>query len=397
MVGAATIEHSWIPRRSAARSKMRLDSIRYVQFEGQPQEWRLDELTLGPVNLLVGRNASGKSHSINVVLGLAKLLAAEIKPTLLAGKYEASFTHDEVPYRYRLEYDESGVIEEHLSIRNDTRLSRRREGGMIFAEKEGKDIDLLPPPTELAAARRDHVQHSFLEPLYQWGSSLYHYAFGTPLGKNALGILSSEPQPVNLKDSDQVIGIFRKGRKELGEPFVAVIKQDMRAMGYDITDVGIAPPISMRIQTTLGEPVCLYVQEGDLKARTDQNDMSQGMFRALSTLIQIDYLLLALRPSCILIDDVGEGLDFERSCALIEVLMHKASAGPQLVMTTNDRFVMNKVPLEMWTILQRHGGRSAVFNYTNSKAQFEEFKFTGLSNFDFFASEYLNPPSNPRE
>lgn len=57
---------------------------------------------------------------------------------------------------------------------------------------------------------------------------------------------------------------------------------------------------------------------------------------------------------CIVIDDIGERLDYERSCALIELLMSKATTQQvQLIMTTNDRFVMNKVPLEAWTVLHR--------------------------------------------
>ena len=86
-----------------------------------------------------------------------------------------------------------------------------------------------------------------------------------------------------------------------------------------------------------------------------------------------------------------EGLDFDRSCALIELVMRKVKeSSVQLIMATNDRFVMNKVPLETWTLVRRKGGRSEVFNYQNSKKQFDEFKFTGLNNFDFFATNFLS-------
>lgn len=42
------------------------------------------------------------------------------------------------------------------------------------------------------------------------------------------------------------------------------------------------------------------------------------MYRALAVIIHLNYLLLAKKTSCILIDDIGEGLDFERSTALSE-------------------------------------------------------------------------------
>ena len=55
---------------------------------------------------------------------------------------------------------------------------------------------------------------------------------------------------------------------------------------------------------------------------------------------------------------------------------------------------MNAVPLEDWAVLHRKGGICKVYNYNNSREAFEEFKFTGLSNFDFFATNFLG--SEPR-
>jgi hypothetical protein len=55
-------------------------------------------------------------------------------------------------------------------------------------------------------------------------------------------------------------------------------------------------------------------------------------------------------------------------------------------MSTNDRFVMNNVPLEYWSIMQRYPNESKIYNYRNSRKQFEDFELTGLSNFDFLTS-----------
>jgi len=114
------------------------------------------------------------------------------------------------------------------------------------------------------------------------------------------------------------------------------------------------------------------------------------MFAALSIIIQINYRIRSMTPSCLLIDDIGEGLDYERSCELIDLLIEKAkSHSIQLLMTTNDRFVMNRVPLELWTVLNRTGSSVKAYNIHNSAKLFEKFRFTGLSNFDFLATDYL--------
>ena len=66
----------------------------------------------------------------------------------------------------------------------------------------------------------------------------------------------------------------------------------------------------------------------------------------------------------------------------------------QIVISSNDRFVMNAIPLEDWTVLRRTKGVVQSYNYTRNTALFDEFKKTGLSNFDFLAMDFTNPDSD---
>ena len=51
--------------------------------------------------------------------------------------------------------------------------------------------------------------------------------------------------------------------------------------------------------------------------------------------------------SAIALDDIGEGLDFDRASRLVALLIQKAKRfNFQLIMTTNDSFIMNGVPIE---------------------------------------------------
>lgn len=103
----------------------------------------------------------------------------------------------------------------------------------------------------------------------------------------------------------------------------------------------------------------------------------------------LNYSIFADLPSCILIDDIGEGVDYTRSTALIELLISKVEGTQmQLIMSTNDQFVMDAVPLKYWLVIKRSTGKAKIYNYLNNKKLFDSFKFTGLSNFDFFSSNY---------
>ncbi len=50
---------------------MRLKSLTYAEYEGRPLEWLLDDLTLGAINLIVGKNAAGKTRTLNVIGALS--------------------------------------------------------------------------------------------------------------------------------------------------------------------------------------------------------------------------------------------------------------------------------------------------------------------------------------
>jgi len=269
---------------------MKLESVKYSQFKNKPNEWDLDPLILGHINLIVGKNATGKTKALNMINNLAGLLRGEIKPAFTSAHFDAHFENKLKKSRYIVSIEEGKVIEEKFFNEEGTELLTRGSDGVgqIFAQKLDKFMEFQTPPSELALnARRDNIQHPYFEPLYQWASSVYHYAFG-------------------------------------------------------------------------------------------------------SQHIQLNFPILELKPSCILIDDIGVGLDYERSSALVELLMSKIEASQiQLIMTTNDYFVMNKVPLEKWSILHKEGSRCKVFNKKNAQEQFEEFKFTGLNNFNFFSTDYL--------
>lgn len=376
---------------------MRLETLDYKEFPNDAREWKLSGLCLGKVNLLVGKNASGKTRTLNVIQGLAGLLASETKLVFSSGDYDVTFDNDGKMLRYVLRYTDSKVHCEELAYDGKTVLSRGRNGvGKILMEEKDELVAFQAPENELAAVvRRDNIQHKFLEPLNVWGKSVFHNSFGRQ-PQNEIALAPAKDQ---RRDTDKfgfgVIQTLESGDTKYGARFRDAIKADMHRIGYDLNDIGLRPPETFRFPAApLGALVLLYVREKGLRCEVEQHQMSDGMFHALSLIIYFNYFELTRMPSCILIDDIGEGLDHERCLCLIHLLMDKAErTSVQLVMTSNDRFVMNSVPLEAWSVLQRRGGRVRVLNYANSKQRFDEFKLTGLNNFDFFATDFVGAES----
>jgi hypothetical protein len=373
---------------------MFLKSLEYSQFMGKPNSWCLEQFLLGKINLIVGKNATGKTMVLNVIKSASSLLTGEQKLVFNSGNYKMVFDKNGQAIEYILCYENQAIYKEELKVEGKVLLDRGIDGkGRIFAQQLNSFMEFQAPVNELVSvSRRDSVQHPFFEDLYQWGKTTYHYYFGTHLGKNVLAIFvkDKEKEGLDLKNTNNVVSFLRKGLIKYQETFANSIKKDMEAIGYIIEDISVAPPKSIKIQGGVGiPPEGIFVKEKDIPGGTDQHEMSQGMFRALSLIIQITLAQLETVPSCILIDDVGEGLDFDRASRLIKLLIEKANnSAIQLVMSSNDRFVMNNVPLEYWGVVQRIGQTCKIFNYSNSKKLFDEFAFTGLANFDFLTTEF---------
>ena len=372
---------------------MQLNSIKYSEFAGEPQEWILENLSIGSKTLLVGKNSTGKSRTLSVIHALAGILSGLQKATRSA-KCESNFEHNGNLYKYEFECKDGQVTLERLFINGQVKLNRYEGGvGEIFAEqltqelKIEKELKFQTPPSDFAVvSRRDTIQHGFLEPLHAWGESVRCYHFGLGLGKTNFAIFQPCAPKVNDRDENAVVGLFKAGLDEFGKVFVNNIKEDMEKVGYEISEVSVGSQFIFQYAPNVpSATVGLSVREKGLDGITDQTSMSAGMYRVLALLIHVNYLALKSNVSCILIDDIGEGLDFERSCQIIHLLRHKAEHSRlQIVMSTNDRFVMDEVPLEEWAVLQRYGSKVRVRNIENSRQAFVDFKFTGLSNFSFF-------------
>jgi hypothetical protein len=373
---------------------MRLTSIEYSEYVGQPNEWRLEKTALRDINLIVGKNASGKTRTLNVIAGIGRVLSNRQKPSFTSGTWKCWFDDFVDTYSYEVDVKDQNVISEQF-IKNETEtlLTRGADGaGKIFSTKENKLIDFQTPTTDLAAVnRRDSIQHQFFDKLFDWGTSVFSYLFGSSMGKDRLAIILPFPIEVDPYNSDFVIAIFRDGQRKFRDEFVDAIKSDMAELGYSIEAIETVSPKMFQMAVPNG-PIGISVKEADLLSPTDQNEMSSGMFRSLSIIIQFNYIKMSSKAGCVIVDDIGEGLDFDRSCQLIDLLTKK-SGNVQLILSTNDRFVMNRVPLERWIILRRHGHIVSSFNHDNSKDKFEEFRFTGLNNFDFFAMNFIDENS----
>jgi energy-coupling factor transporter ATP-binding protein EcfA2 len=374
---------------------MRLHSVQYTEFSDRPYAWVLDEFTLIDTNLVVGRNAVGKSRLLRLIHGLARLIDGSLMTT--AGAHKAVFKDPKrkrPDLTYQLEVFEGKVKSEKLSLGGELKFDRDGTGrGSIWFSKEGAFIDIQVPPTSLAvAARRDAIQHPFFEVLHEWASSVRLCDFtAQKAGDAAVVDKNVKWEMLRQPTFDNLQALFKVGKERFGRDLVSPVVSNMRKLGYELTDVGIMPLTGVVSPIpTAQTPEVLYVREVGIEKSLQQAEISSGMFRALALLIRLQLIQLEKKPACVLIDDIGEGLDFERAKDLIAIVIGMAQSGhSQYVMATNDRFVMNNVPLDYWCVIDREGGHVRTYTPRNSPATFNDFQELGFNNFDFFAKGFF--------
>ena len=123
--------------------------------------------------------------------------------------------------------------------------------------------------------------------------------------------------------------------------FKEMVLEDMKGIGYDLLDFGIMH-FSERFNQADQDRYAVYTTEAGLEKQVTQRDMSQGMFRAFSVLVQLNYYILCGHKGFVIIDDIGEGLDFSRAKLLVALLIRKAGDAGNSADHVHQRFVYHE-------------------------------------------------------
>jgi AAA15 family ATPase/GTPase len=360
---------------------MYLSKAHYSESEKEERYWEIKNINLGKFNLIVGQNATGKTRLMNLISNFAKIITKRLK---IDGNFEFEFSNsetDQMIYKYTLQIKNRIVQHEEIISRQGQLLLKRNFGnGEIFSETEKKLIMFNPPDDEITLnVRRDRKEYPFLEELINWAENFHGYSF-SGISTQILGI-SLGPKEL-LERLENIPYLLDEAIKDY--QLKSRIVRDFNFIGYPVEKIGVEKLDVENIKMA-------SIKERDLNCTTAQFNMSQGMYRALSIIVILESLLATKKQGTIAIDDLGEGLDFERSSKLMQLIQDKIKDSQlQIIITSNDRFLINKATLKSINFLKRNGHIVTAFNYANSKDTFEEFLLTGLNNFDFLSGGILN-------
>ncbi len=358
---------------------MKLTNLTYLD-----PYWELSNLKLSNLNLIVAKNATGKSRTLLTIDLLIKMITQK-KNLNWGSKWTIDFLNHQnqkITFEFATKYQDGGIVTaEKISIDGGQVLFRHHKQGDVVLKNfvTQKNDTIYPPNNKLTLhVNRDVRKYPYLEDISNWAEQCYGFKFGNISPYSKL----NEQEYDLLTAVEDIPNLFRALKKES----ITKIITDFNSLGYDVIEINAQDKIEYSI---------LYVKEKQLNKALPHYKLSQGMFRTLAILVYVEYLISRKKPAMITIDDFCEGLDYDRARKLGSLIFEKCeNTDIQLVVTSNDSFLMDTIDIKYWNILQRNGKVITCLNQQNSPNLFKKFRMTGLSNFDLFSSDFLLQTQN---
>ena len=361
-----------------------LEKINYSEdyYDNRLKEqtkWGLEGLELTKFCMITGLNSAGKSRTCNVIKNTFRKIATSMKPPQL-GKTDMVFkTTDGKTYQFVLnveqdkKYDQV-ITEEKLCELNKENQKILFDRKIIFDSKPKKYFDYSPPDDSLTFhARRDKVSYPYLEKIIN-DSTKFHFLDV----ENGKAFIFSQfkqkifPNEVNISYFPLLYNNFVTTEQK------KIILDEIKSLGFPIADI--------KVQTILVDgkemPLIFFREKG--VGTYDIANASAGMKKVI---FLITCLNLVDKGTCILIDNLGDGLDFKRSIEIVTILEEKAS-DKQIIVCTNNEILLNQTDIRNWNILHRDGSNVKAYNYKNSKERLIRFADSGLSNYEYFMDQH---------
>lgn len=328
--------------------------------------WSLDGLSLNRLNLVVGMNAVGKSRTVAAIGRVVRFIRGE-KDASPEDFCCTLLLENGRKLEYSFEVSGGNIQAEILRKDEIVLIRRERYSARMYGDT------VSPPSNKLVIqVRRDTKLYPEIEEIIQWAEHTSVFIFSNiTTSPNSLSpyAISTEPLlPV-------MFGKISVAQREMMLSY-------MRNLGYQIDRID-------EYERDNGSKTLLIFETG-IDAPMSPFDLSNGMFRVFCVLLYMIYSSTLANARCLIIDDMGEGLDYMRSTSLGKIMFEYCKKNNvQLIVTSNDSFLMDTIDLDYWNILRRRGMQVQSLNNRTHSVLFEKFARTGLNNFDLLSSNFI--------
>lgn len=341
-----------------------------TSFDYHEYHWDLSSVPMGNLNLIVGKNAVGKTKTLAALVQVAKVIKGDLSGIYMRHQCKMMFRlneKEELEYFYAIGNNKE-IESEYLKKGEEIILRRNASEAWI------KDDSVNPPANKLCIQSwRDTERYPEFEAIMQWAEQIKGFSFSNMSSSNSFLV------PSMFNEQMEISSLF----EHIDDEKKNIIIEMMHELDYEIDKIDSVPLIDKLTLITL--------REQGVGMPLLSNTMSNGLLRVFCILSYLVYISSEEGAKTLLIDDLGEGLDYSRSKKLSKIVFDYCEKHDiQLIVTSNDNFLMNAVDLKHWIILQRENEQVSAISEKTHPDIFMKFKRTGLNNFDLFATDFVS-------
>lgn len=346
--------------------------ISRFQFEDKSLEWRLEELLLNKLTLLVGASGVGKTQILRALMTLKQItkgssingvawLIEFITLDKYVYKWEGEFENKGVSIFIENEEDEEDkkdkakIIFERLYLDNNLIVERTSEQ-ILF--KGQPTIKLSQQESILSLLKEEDLvkpAHDELKKLHFTDHSNsavdrgFHFSF---LNASNLAKKYKTLQKIQESDLETPLKLFFLSKAD--KKTFNLIKQRFIDIFPQIEDIKIAPleTKDKGMPDFLKDYPFIQIKEKNVKHWINQSRISSGMFR---TLLQLSELYLCAEGTIFLIDEFENSLGIN---CINEITNDILSSRRQLqfILTSHHPYIIDAINFDNWKLVTRNAG-----------------------------------------
>ncbi len=348
--------------------------ISKFQFEDKSLEWRLEELLLNKITLLVGASGVGKTQILRALMGLKQITnGSSINGIAWLIEFE---TLDKKKYIWEGEFENKGVsilIEDDNEDKEDKKnkakviFEKLYLNGKLIVERTHEKIffnglqtiKLSQQESILSLLKEEELvkpAHDELKKLHfadHSNSAVAGRGFSFSfLNASTLTKKYKTLQKIQESDLETPLKLFflSKVEKETFE----LIKQRFVDIFPQVEDIKIAPleTKDKEMPDILKDYPFIQIKEKNVKHWINQSRISSGMYR---TLLQLSELYLCAEGTIFLIDEFENSLGIN---CINEITNDILSSRRQLqfILTSHHPYIIDAINFENWKLVTRNAG-----------------------------------------
>lgn len=328
------------------------------ETNGKPH-WKSNVFEFSDLNLIIGPNASGKTQFLRRIDYLRGLHTPDQPTKNISTIFKTSIKFDVISedgsflksIDYNLTISPGPILEEEIKGSDGTlHFTFKDNNALLWDETEKKQKSFLYNNTSTITKQVSHMKE--FGTIAQIGKFFQNVLHIQSNNFNQFEVEINMNQIVPSRSMSNISPVILNWKRN----FPDIYKQLISKYKSFFDKVQDFETELIPTTNTISSAEILSLSEKDIDRQIKIFDMSSGMVRILALLALSFIRRLPRReaPSLILIDEIDNGLDYERVGSIIDLLKSEADFS-QIVVSSHSPVVCNFIDPNDWRVFRRKG------------------------------------------